>query len=87
MAGNAGSGSISLLMSTPETASLVGDFNGWDDSAHPMKKKADGTFYIALTLDTGREYQYRYSWMENVGRMIGMPISMHPMIWEPRIRW
>jgi 1,4-alpha-glucan branching enzyme len=43
-----------------ETACLVGDFNDWDELAHPMKRKRDGTFYIALTLETGRDYQYRY---------------------------
>lgn len=41
-------------------ATLVGDFNDWDKTANPMKKKKDGTFYTALTLDTGRAYQFRY---------------------------
>lgn len=43
-----------------ETAFLVGDFNGWDEGANPMNKKKDGSFYTALTLDTGRSYQFRY---------------------------
>jgi len=43
-----------------ETAHLVGDFNQWDESATPMKKKKDGTFYIVLTLDTSHDYQFRY---------------------------
>ena len=43
-----------------ESAYLVGDFNGWDKTANPMKKKKDGTFYTALTLDTGQAYQFRY---------------------------
>ena len=43
-----------------EIATLVGDFNNWDETSHPMKMKSDGTFYIALTLDTGFDYQYRY---------------------------
>ncbi len=43
-----------------ETAYLVGDFNNWDKTANPMKKKKDGTFYTALTLDTGQAYQFRY---------------------------
>ncbi len=43
-----------------DTAYLVGDFNGWDVSANPMKKRKDGTFYTALTLDAGRDYQFRY---------------------------
>lgn len=43
-----------------ETAFLVGDFNGWNQNADPMKKKKDGTFYAALTLETGKAYEYRY---------------------------
>jgi 1,4-alpha-glucan branching enzyme len=43
-----------------EKAYLVGDFNHWDKAANPMKKKKDGTFYAALTLDVGKAYQYRY---------------------------
>ena len=42
------------------TATLVGDFNSWDEKADPMKKKKDGTFYTAITLDTGKSYQFRY---------------------------
>ena len=43
-----------------DEAYLVGDFNNWDKTADPMKKKKDGTFYTALTLDTGKAYQFRY---------------------------
>jgi 1,4-alpha-glucan branching enzyme len=43
-----------------DTAFLVGDFNDWDEGAQPMKRKKDGTFYTAVTLETGKEYQYRY---------------------------
>lgn len=43
-----------------ETAHLVGDFNGWDEQANPMKQKKDGTFYTAVTLQTGKEYEFRY---------------------------
>ena len=43
-----------------EKACLVGDFNDWDREANPMKKKKDGTFYTALTLEAGIAYQYRY---------------------------
>lgn len=40
--------------------SLVGDFNGWDTNATPMKKQKDGGFSVSLNLDQGREYQFRY---------------------------
>jgi 1,4-alpha-glucan branching enzyme len=43
-----------------ETAHLVGDFNNWEEGANPMKERKDGTFYTAVTLETGKEYQFRY---------------------------
>ncbi len=43
-----------------DSVHLVGDFNDWDENANPMKVKKDGTFYTALTLETGRDYQFRY---------------------------
>ena len=42
------------------TAYLCGDFNSWDKSTHPMKKQKDGSFKLSLTLETGRQYCYRY---------------------------
>ncbi len=43
-----------------KTAFLVGDFNGWNKQATPMKKMKDGSFTGTLTLQKGRKYQYRY---------------------------
>ena len=40
-------------------ASLVGDFNGWDDSVNPLKK-VKGVWKTRLELEKGREYQFRY---------------------------
>ncbi len=42
-----------------KSAALVGDFNGWDAAATPMKK-VKGVWKVTLELDTGKEYQYRY---------------------------
>ncbi len=43
------------------TASLVGDFNNWDSSKDRMKKlKKDGSFSIQKTLESGKEYQFKY---------------------------
>ncbi len=40
---------------------LVGDFNGWNETSHPMKcDRDDGTWYLVLELDSGRRYQFRY---------------------------
>ncbi len=43
-----------------ENIALCGDFNDWNKSSHPMKKQKDGSFKITLTLQTGRQYEYRY---------------------------
>jgi 1,4-alpha-glucan branching enzyme len=43
-----------------ESVFLVGDFNGWDESATPMKRQKNGSFTITLELDKDREYQFRY---------------------------
>ncbi len=42
------------------TVHLAGEFNGWDPQAAPMKRMANGSFQIALTLESGRSYQFRY---------------------------
>lgn len=48
-----------------QTMMLVGDFNGWDKTATPMKKrKKDGVFAASLTLKAGQSYQFRY-WIDD----------------------
>jgi len=39
---------------------LVGDFNNWSITQTPLKQAADGSWSVALTLDGGRQYQYRF---------------------------
>ena len=39
---------------------LVGEFNEWNETATPMTKADDGSWSVALTLDSNRDYQYRY---------------------------
>jgi 1,4-alpha-glucan branching enzyme len=39
---------------------LVGDFNGWDETATPMKKSKDGTFSVTVEMECGYEQQFRY---------------------------
>ena len=43
-----------------EKAFIVGEFNGWDTAAAPMKRNKDGSFSATLDLDTGKDYQFRY---------------------------
>jgi 1,4-alpha-glucan branching enzyme len=43
-----------------ETVFLCGDFNDWDESALPMKRRKDGSFSTAVSLVTGKTYHFRY---------------------------
>jgi 1,4-alpha-glucan branching enzyme len=39
---------------------LVGDFNNWDQEAMPLKKTPEGSWETVVSLQTGREYSFRY---------------------------
>lgn len=39
---------------------LVGDFNNWSISEHPLAQDKDGGWSAAVTLEAGKEYQFRY---------------------------
>jgi 1,4-alpha-glucan branching enzyme len=44
-----------------DSVHLVGDFNGWNRHSHAMERdRSDGTWYIVLRLERGREFQFRY---------------------------
>ena len=43
-----------------KSACIVGDFNNWNIYANPMKKLRTGAYSIALELEPGKEYQFRY---------------------------
>src|ERR1700733_14620817 len=38
---------------------LVGDFNGWDPTSHPMRRHADDWWFIEVQLPHGH-HQYRF---------------------------
>ncbi|MFH1155239.1 MAG: isoamylase early set domain-containing protein [Pseudomonadota bacterium] len=46
----------------PETRQvhLIGDFNGWDICATPMKPRKGGSFSVTVDLEPKRTYQFRY---------------------------
>ncbi|MBC8426018.1 isoamylase early set domain-containing protein [bacterium] len=46
----------------PEAASvhLVGEFNGWNESATPMERLRDGSYKATLDLACGHTYRFRY---------------------------
>lgn len=39
---------------------LVGDFNQWSETSHPLQALKSGEFTLTLDLELGREYQYKY---------------------------
>lgn len=39
---------------------VVGDFNGWDAGATPMKKLKDGSFSVTVKLPKDKEYRFKY---------------------------
>ncbi|MDX2004183.1 MAG: isoamylase early set domain-containing protein [Meiothermus sp.] len=43
-----------------QSASVVGDFNGWNPQTHPMRQNAEGLWQASAELEAGREYQFRY---------------------------
>lgn len=43
-----------------EEICLVGDFNDWNHSSFPMKKRKDGSFALEMELASGKDYQFRY---------------------------
>ncbi len=51
--------SFQITLPEAESVALVGDFNGWSDTATPMKKNKSGVWKVDLALEEG-EYQFRY---------------------------
>ena len=40
--------------------SVVGDFNGWDPYAHPLRRRTNGTRSASVTVAAGRTLHFRY---------------------------
>lgn len=43
-----------------QTVYVCGDFNGWNEISHPLKRRKDGSFTMMLWVDAGRQYRFRY---------------------------
>jgi 1,4-alpha-glucan branching enzyme len=48
------------LPDSGECVSVVGDFNGWDPFATPLKRRSNGTRSVSVVLPPGRPYAFRY---------------------------
>lgn len=42
------------------TVALCGEFNEWDVTRHPMRRRRDGSFSTTVSLKPGAEYRFRY---------------------------
>ena len=61
----AGGGSVEVTFEVDpavnaQRANLCGDFNDWNNDAHPMQRRDDGGFTVTLQLEPGRSYRFRY---------------------------
>jgi len=43
-----------------KTAYLLGDFNDWDPTVHPMNLLKDGSFSVTISLKPGSSNRFRY---------------------------
>ncbi len=58
-------GSVRVTFALPAdeprgAVSVVGDFNGWNPFAHPLRRRANGTRSAAVTVPAGRMLRFRY---------------------------
>jgi 1,4-alpha-glucan branching enzyme len=44
----------------PQPVSVLGDFNGWDPLAHPLKKRRNGTLSATVELPVGQTVRFKY---------------------------
>jgi 1,4-alpha-glucan branching enzyme len=48
--------------------SVVGDFNDWDPTVHPLRPRSNGTRSVAVTLPAQRRFAFRY--LDESGRWL-----------------
>jgi 1,4-alpha-glucan branching enzyme len=54
---------VTFTLPTGEPAgpvSVVGDFNGWDPLAHPLRRRANRTRSASVTVPVGSTFRFRY---------------------------
>jgi 1,4-alpha-glucan branching enzyme len=45
---------------SPQTVSVCGEFNHWNPSTHPLKRRKNGSFAVMMWLEAGQQYRFRY---------------------------
>ena len=59
------SGAVRVTFALPATepagaVSVVGDFNGWDPYAHPLRQRGNGVRSAVVTIPAGTTLHFRY---------------------------
>jgi 1,4-alpha-glucan branching enzyme len=52
---------VNFFCQAPEARKvcLVGDFNGWKEDAHPMRRQPDGSWHVVVSMNHGHHhYQF-----------------------------
>ena len=47
-----------------DSVAVAGEFNDWSLDATPLTRRKDGRFSTTVTLESGRDYRYRY-WVDD----------------------
>ena len=60
-----GDGMVKVTFSLPAgepagTVSVVGDFNDWDPSAHPLRARSNQTRSVSVSVPAGSTLRFRY---------------------------
>jgi 1,4-alpha-glucan branching enzyme len=62
---------VSFILPSDSVAgkvSVVGDFNDWDPTVHPLRARSNGTRSAAVTLPAQRRFAFRY--LDESGRWL-----------------
>lgn len=51
---------VTFSLEDDRPISVVGDFNGWDPTAHPMVRRSSGARSVAVTFPEGSKACFRY---------------------------
>lgn len=60
-----GDGTVRVTFALPAAdpaggVSVVGDFNGWNPHAHPLRRRANQTRSVSVTVPAGSTLRFRY---------------------------
>jgi len=67
--------------------SVVGDFNDWNPFVHPLRRRANGTRSVAVTVPAGSMLRFRYlAWWPAAPQAGWPPPGCPPSSSDPQIR-